>query len=47
MVQASLVQDQRRNAVQKEIERAQEEGSVHLQVTNGKDKTENKKSVYT
>jgi hypothetical protein len=45
MDKTSLVQDQGRNTVQEETEGTQEEGSVHIQVTDGKDKTENQKSV--
>jgi hypothetical protein len=45
MDKTSLVQDQGRDTVQEETERTQEEGSVHIQVTDGKDKTENQRSV--
>jgi hypothetical protein len=36
-----------KKSVQEETERTQEEGSVHIQVTDGKDKTENQRSVHT
>jgi len=45
MDKTTLVQDQGRDTVQEEIERTQEEGSVHIQVTDGKDKTEDQRSV--
>ena len=45
MDKTSLVQNQRRDTVQKETERIKKEGSVHIQVIDGKNKTENKKSV--
>jgi len=45
MDKTSLVQDQGRDTVQEETERIKEEGSVHIQVIDGKDKTETKKSV--
>ena len=45
MDKTSLVQDQGRDQVQEETEGTQEEGSVHIQVTDGKDKTEIQKSV--
>ena len=45
MDETSLVQDQRRDTVQEETERIKEEGSVHIQVIDGKDKTEIKGSV--
>jgi hypothetical protein len=45
MDKTSLVQDQRRDTVQEETEGTQEEGSVHIQVTEGKDKTEDQRSV--
>jgi hypothetical protein len=45
MVQASLVQDQRRDTVQEETERIKEERPIHIQVIDGKDKTENQRSV--
>ena len=47
MDETFLVQDQRRDTVQEETEGTQEEGSVHIQVTDGKDKTENQRSVQT
>jgi hypothetical protein len=40
-------QGQRRDPVQEEIERTQEEGSFHIQITHGKDQTEVKRSVHT
>ena len=40
MDKTSLVQDQRRDTVQEKTEGTQEEGSVHIQVIDGEDKTE-------
>ena len=45
MDKTSLVQDQGRDTVQEETEGTQKEGSVHIQVIDGKDKTEIQKSV--
>ena len=45
MDETSLEQDQRRDPVQEETERIKEEGSVHIQVIDGKDQTENQRSV--
>ena len=45
MDKTSLVQGQGRDQVQEEIERIKKEGSVHIQVIDGKDKTEIKGSV--
>ena len=45
MDKTSLVQDQGRDTVQEEIKRTKEEGSVHIQVIDGKNKTENQRSV--
>lgn len=47
MDETSLVQDQRRDTVQEETERIKEEGSIHIQVIDGKDKTEIERSVQT
>ena len=47
MDETSLVQDQRRDTVQEETERIKEEGPVHIQVIDGKDKTEIERSVQT
>ena len=47
MDETSLVQDQRRDTVQEETEGTQEEGPIHIQVTDGKDKTETERSVQT
>ena len=40
MVQENVEQDKGRDPVQEETERIEEEGSFHLQITNGKDKAE-------
>ena len=45
MDKTSLVQDQRRDTIQKETERIKEEGSIYIQVIDGKDKTETERSV--
>ena len=45
MDKTSLVQDQRRDTVQKETERIKEERPVHIQVIDGKDQTETERSV--
>jgi hypothetical protein len=45
MDKTSLVQDQGRDKVQEETERIKEERSVHIQVIDGKNQTENQKSV--
>jgi hypothetical protein len=47
MDETSLVQDQGRDQVQEETERIKEEGPVHIQVIDGKDQTENQRSVQT
>ena len=47
MDKRSLVQDQRRNTVQEETEGIKEKGPVHIQVIDGKDKTEIQESVQT
>jgi hypothetical protein len=47
MDKTSLVQDERRDSVQEEIEGTEEERPFHIQVVDGKDKTEIQRSVQT